>query len=183
MANEFKIMVIQECSKLASSLVRSAILKPRTRSTTQETITTTKPPDVIQPATKEKPAESSPSINPTMLMAMNASRPADKGQLFKPETVANDEDYRWECLCKHLGSAAVLLREAHERAVTDKAVTEGVAEKVMAALNEHAGADDDLKPMLSNPKAERGRRAYDGWIKTTEAGGMGLSYNHGRWYR
>lgn len=50
------------------------------------------------------------------------------------------------CLNKHMGAASVLLREAFERA-NDSGVGDGSAEKIMEALNEHAGAEADLDAM------------------------------------
>jgi hypothetical protein len=94
---------------------------------------------------------------------MSAMEKAVVGLKLHNPSVGDDTDYRWECAVKHLGAAAVLFREAHERAVTDKAVTSGVSEKVVAALNEHSGMDDDIKMMLQNPNAkEAAERLMDG---------------------
>jgi len=61
---------------------------------------------------------------------------------------AKDVDYVWECVSKHLGGASVLLREAWERA-NDEGMGPGTAEKIIEAMNEHAGAEPDLEKMLS----------------------------------
>jgi hypothetical protein len=62
-------------------------------------------------------------------------------------------DYRWECVMKHLGGASVILREAYERA-NDNQIGDATAEKIMAAMNEHAGMEDDLEKMLTMPEAK-----------------------------
>lgn len=142
MANELVIQGIEQGSRLLGRMVRSWILKPADAKPQIETkvdkpITTT--PQPVH-KTEEKGNEVLlPTISPAVLKPFNPSQ-------------GSDTDYRFECITKHLGAASVLLREAHERAITNKAVTDDVSEKVMAALAEHAGADDDFKPMLNNPE-------------------------------
>ncbi|MFA6358840.1 MAG: hypothetical protein WCY09_09320 [Candidatus Omnitrophota bacterium] len=150
MANELTAELIREGSKLAGSFLRSLILKSSSPVTTQTKTIESEHKQVetsdSNNTKQDKPKDIHPTINAAMLSGGDQ-------KLYNP-SVVDDEDYRWECLTKHLGAAAVLFREAHERAVTDNKVTDGVAEKIMAALSEHAGADDDLKPMLSNPKSK-----------------------------
>ncbi|MBU1374293.1 MAG: hypothetical protein KJ820_16315, partial [Bacteroidetes bacterium] len=55
-------------------------------------------------------------------------------------------EYRMECLAKHLGGASVLLKEAYQRA-NDEGIGDGTAEKIVAAMNEHSGMEDDLDKM------------------------------------
>ena len=52
-----------------------------------------------------------------------------------------------------MGGAAVLLREAYERA-NDEGVGDGTAEKIMEAMNEHSGMEADLEKMLAIPEAK-----------------------------
>lgn len=66
-----------------------------------------------------------------------------------PPLTTDDISYRFECVVKHLGGASVLLREAYERA-NDEGMGEGTKEKVVEAMNEHAGAEPDLEKMLGN---------------------------------
>jgi len=68
--------------------------------------------------------------------------------ISSPSMGAKDIDYVWECVSKHLGGASVLLREAWERA-NDEGMGPGTAEKIIEAMNEHAGAEPDLEKMLS----------------------------------
>ena len=147
MANELAALAIEGVTKLASSFIRSAITK--------------------QPKTDEQPIINDKPIT-KIIESQDKNEPVTKNstpaipKLFNPSS-SSDTDYRWECVLKHLGAAAVLFREAHERAITDKKVTDGVAEKVMAALSEHAGMDDDIKMMLTNPNAkDAATRLMDG---------------------
>ena len=83
-----------------------------------------------------EPAKSHPAKSPVVAYKPKSKPPNDK-----------ELSYRWECCVKHLGGAAVLLREAYERA-NDEGMGDGTAEKIVEAMNEHAGAEPDLEKML-----------------------------------
>ncbi|MDD5277921.1 MAG: hypothetical protein PHR16_17845 [Methylovulum sp.] len=148
MTSELVIGLIQQGSQLISEMIRNEVRKPHARYTQVTETVVSQPVETKIKVKLEPETKTEVKLEPVTM--------------FHPETTS-DEDYRWECCTKHLGAAAVLLREAHERAVTNKTVDDSVAEKVMAALNEHAGMDDDVKVMLSNPNArDAAQRLMDG---------------------
>ncbi len=154
MLNPLVQTIVEEGSKLAGSFLRSWILRPSKSTTALHDSTEQLEPQSTTTLTKISP-------QPTMKELVPAVK--EDAPLRINPSAGSDTDYRWECVLKHLGAAAVLFREAHERAVTDKAVTDGVSEKVMAALSEHAGMDDDVKAMLTNPDAKAAaQRLMDG---------------------
>ncbi len=130
-----KAALFEEGGKLFSDVLRVVITKPRKKiieSLERETTAT---------ITKVPP-------NPTPLPA---ATPQPKPSHL-PGT-ATESDYRFECVLKHLGAASVLLKEAHQRAM-DEGIGEGTAEKIMEAMNEHAGMEADLEKMFNIPEAK-----------------------------
>lgn len=117
--------LVEEGSKLASDIVRFAMTPRPAR---KETVAAT-----------EAPPSPAPSVEP---------RPKPL-----PSLATDDLSYRFECVVKHLGGASVLLREAYERA-NDEGMGEGTKEKVVEAMNEHAGAEPDLEKMLGIPEGK-----------------------------
>ena len=124
-----KAFIAEEGGKILSSVIRLAVARPR------RLIPDESPelPETGVPATIT-PTTASPSISST-------------------RTIAEELDYRWECCMKHLGGASVLLVEAYERAI-DEGIGEGTAEKIMEAMNQHAGMEVDLEKMLPIPEAK-----------------------------
>lgn len=124
MNRDIKAFLVEEGSKLASDIIRMAV--GRRVVSTPPPETTTAP--VVSPAT----ITTSPTFTP-------------------PGQPAEELDYRFECITKHIGGASVILREAFERA-NDEGVGEGTAEKIIEALNEHSAAESDLEKMLPIPE-------------------------------
>lgn len=127
MRRELLANLVEEGSKLASDLVRFAMMPhPAKKDATKETM------------------EAPPSPRP---------KPVSRPIMVVPSLQTDDISYRFECVVKHLGGASVLLREAFERA-NDEGVGDGTSEKVVEAMNEHAGAEPDLEKMLGSPKGQ-----------------------------
>ena len=93
---------------------------------------------VSRPSPRPSPPQSTPQV---------IRQPSPENTIGAPSMEAKDVDYVWECISKHLGGASVLLREAWERA-NDEGMGPGTAEKIIEAMNEHAGAEPDLEKML-----------------------------------
>jgi len=135
-----KAFLFEQGGKLASDFLRM-FLPSRVNTTQDNNTIETKPveprPAVAFTVVKEKPVE-------------KMAAPVVEKAAGTP--IEDEIAYRWECCTKHLGGAAVLLKEAYERAIGDDGVGPGTAEKVMAALNEHSGMEDDINPMLKFPE-------------------------------
>jgi len=133
MRGNTKAYIAQEGGKLLSDLARAVLSRPH------------RPPPVetcqeqVSPIVSPPRPEYTPIFKPTL--PQHSARTQD-----------DELGYRWESCMKHLGGANVLLREAYERAI-DEGIGEGTAEKIMEAMNEHAGMEADLEKMLSIPEA------------------------------
>jgi len=161
MRPEVEAFLFQEGGKIASGVVRA--LLPRLFTTTTKTEGTAEPQTV--PATKV--VDTVPAVKVTVEPVPYKMEPAKLAPTVTPAmyhpVTTSDTDYRYECCLKHLGAAGILLRESYERAIGPEGVGDGTGEKVMAALNEHAGMDDDLKAMLTNPNTlDFAKRLDDG---------------------
>jgi len=126
--------IIEEGSKLAANVIQHIMSSPK------------------KPPTMEIQSEAAPvsRLTPT------AGQEAGAGTVpIPPSQVGARQDlpYRWECCVKHLGGASVLLKEAFERA-NDEGMGEGTAEKIIEAMNEHAGMEADLEKMLDFPEVK-----------------------------
>jgi len=145
--------LFEEGGKLASSFLKMVLTKP----------SKIKPDETAEKAsvaTIEKPA-----ATVTAIAEVKTDKPlpaiSKKPMPVQPDEVksagtpiADEIAYRWECCCKHLGGASVLLREAYERAIGDDGIGPGTAEKVMEAMNEHSAMELDIEKMLSYPDAK-----------------------------
>lgn len=135
MHSELTASLFETGGKLASDIIR--LVMNRSSKSTASTTTENKPEDIG--LTKVTPAVST-VVTPTIITS-------------RVPATRQDLDYRWECCMKHLGGANILLREAYERA-NDEGIGEGTAEKIMEAMNEHAGMEADLEKMLAIPEAK-----------------------------
>lgn len=131
-----KAYLVEEAGRMASSIIRVVMSRPRKRPPIEE--------EVPLPAHTEI-TQTKPTVEATIPVTTYTPVP--------PRTQGEEVGYRFECCMKHLGGANVLLREAYERAI-DEGIGEGTAEKIMEALNEHAGMESDLEKMLAIPEAK-----------------------------
>jgi len=155
MPMNWQAAAVEQGSKLLAGFIRGAIIRSISAPPKKQepTIVPHEVPQEMKPVVvKTTPLQESAVIMPktSSVAKLTPAQISIKGS----ENSVNDEDYRFECITKHLATAGVLLREAHERAITANAVTDGVSEKVMAAIAEHGGMDDDFKPMLSSSNVE-----------------------------
>lgn len=135
MRDSIKAFLFEEGGKLLSDAIRIMMTRPSKRAPAEVA-----EKEVAAGFTKVAP-QSLPSLAETPEPEIGTTKVADEGL-----------SYRYECICKHLGAASVLLREAYERALNE-GIGEGTAEKIMEALNEHAGMEADLEKMLTIPEA------------------------------
>jgi hypothetical protein len=153
---EIKAGIIEQGGKLLSDLIRMSMNMPRNSEPYTDEIT-------------EEETHEHKQRQPVKYHAVAQNDEPAEIPVVKPAVKSNarhDLDYRWECCAKHLGAASVLLREAYDRA-RDGDMGDGTAEKIMAAMNEHAGMEDDLGGMLDFPevkplvdKIQSGARAF-----------------------
>lgn len=132
-----KAFLYQQGGKLFSDLFRMVMTRPKDKTAT---VTETPAAKIEIKLADEKPNE-----------PVKMTVPVYSGIVKSAGTPTEDELlYRFECCTKHLGAASILLKEAYERAIGDDGIGPGTAEKVMAALNEHAAMEDDIMPMLQD---------------------------------
>jgi len=132
-------VIVEEGSKIISQFVQHFMFTTKVSATPTPSQT-----DYISSAVSP-----SASVNPIIALSQLATKDEQKLSEIIP-TPSNDGDlpYRFECVVKHLGGASVILREAFERA-NDEGVGDGTAEKIIEAMNEHAGMEVDLEKMIS----------------------------------
>jgi len=133
MDKETMSMLVEQGGKVVSGIMHSMMIRPQRKAEFEPS------PEVPQTQSKSTQTQ---YTKPRVLIT---NKPEINSTL--PENEKADENlYRFECLAKHLGAASVLLKEAYERA-NDEGMGDGTAEKVVEAMNEHAGMEADLEKM------------------------------------
>lgn len=143
-----KAFMYQQGGKIISDLFRMIMTRPQKKTADNEYSKVAASPTAkveTKPVEEKRPDEvKEPPVSMTQMIG--------PGGIVKSAGTPTEDElmYRYECCTKHLGAASILLKEAYERAIGDDGIGPGTAEKVMAALNEHAAMEDDIMPMLQD---------------------------------